>query len=182
MNIGMTKITGILALMVLVALSPLTAAAQSASEFTATRSEPHGKLLGDITPVTQDIYPVRFTYINGRPITGDRSALWLKPGEYRIQASVVADRMQRSVPGGSRMRASSQRNQMEPLEVVIEEGKNYHIGGLHMHREPGTRRQSWRLVLWKVDDGSGELEFPLREKDEEEDSEDEDEDTGGVEI
>lgn len=177
MNIRSTKIPGIVALVALIALLPLTAAAQSASEFMTSSSEPHGKIISDVTPTTQDIYPVKFTYINGRPVAGERNVLWLKPGEYRILGSVVADRMQRNVPGATRR---GLRRQMEPLEVVIEEGKNYHIGGLHMHAEEGARRQVWRLVLWKVEDSDGEISFPLRE---EADSDDEDEEQAeGVSI
>jgi hypothetical protein len=166
MNTRLTRFVTILATVIL-ALPLQALASGSVSEFTTSPRQPNGQLISDITPITQDIYPVRFTYINGRPVTGERSVLWLKPGEYRIQGTVVANPMQRSVPGGSRLRPRSQSRQMEPLELVVEEGQNYYIGGLHLHAEEGSRRQNWRLVLWKVEDRDGETRFPLREQDEE---------------
>lgn len=176
MNITITRFIGILAMVAL----PLQAAmGQSVSDFTTSPSEPHGQIISDVTPTTQDIYPVRFTYINGEPVSGERNVLWLKPGEYRILGAVVADRMRRTVPGGSRR---GMRDQMEPLEVVIEEGKHYHIGGLHMYDKENSRRQAWRLVLWKVEDGDGEAHFPLKEQEEDDDSEDEEDNAERIDI
>ncbi|MDQ2070342.1 hypothetical protein [Natronospira bacteriovora] len=141
------------------------------SDYTTSPRQPHGKIVGDITRVTQDIYPVRFTYINGQRVTGSRSVLWLKPGEYRIEAAVFASPLLRAIPGGSRTRPPGHRDPIEPLEVVIEEGYNYHIGALHVHDKESSRRQAWRLVLWKVEDGNGETRYPLKEDEEEEEEE-----------
>lgn len=158
-------ITAILALATL-GWSSQAPGAEFLSEYTASGDEPYGKLIGDTGFVTQDIYPVYFTRINGSPVTSKRDVLRLKPGTYEVRAAILATPLMRTVPGGSRQNARDQ--SVEPIEVVIEEGKQYYIGGHHLYDQEGSRRQAWTLMLWKVVDADGETEFRLAPTEDEE--------------
>lgn len=158
---------------------PATTVAQGfAADHTASSGEPHGVLIGSgTTPTTRDIYQVRFTHINGDRIPSGREWLTLKPGEYEIDATVVANRLQRHSIGLRTTGPRSRRVDLDPLKIVVEEGKTYRVGGLHLHEGSDTRRPEFRLVLWKVSDADGDEHYPLEEEDDESD-EDETENDG----
>jgi len=138
--------------------------AERLSDYTVSPSEPHGRIVGSPARQSHDIFPLSFAYINDARVTGDRDVLWLKPGEYQIRGTIKASAFQRGIIRGTRGGPRSARQDVEPLTLVVEEGKTYHIGGLHLHKEEGSRRQAFRLVLWKVEDGE-DKQYPELEED-----------------
>jgi|GEM_PF-2208972 len=141
------------------------------SDYTVSPTEPHGRIVGSPGRQSHDIFPLSITHINGARVTGERDVLWLKPGEYKIRATIMPSAFQRGVVRATRIGPASARMEVEPLHLVVEEGKSYHIGGLHLHREEGKRRQGFQLVLWKVEDGE-EIHHPDLHQDREDESDD----------
>ena len=151
----------LLTLMITIALTlPVNAQAESLSDYTVSPRDAHGRIVGSLGKGGDDVMPVYFTYINGHRVTGQRDVLWLKPGEYEIEAAILPSAFQRSIIRATRRGPQSSRIDLKPLQLVVEEGKSYRIGGLHLHRQEDSQRRAFRLVLWKVEDGDGDSHYP----------------------
>ncbi|MCP1727558.1 hypothetical protein J2T60_001558 [Natronospira proteinivora] len=160
---------------ILTLILPTMGIADSLSDYTVSPRDEHGRILGTMGREGHDVFPVYFTEINGHRVTGQRDVLWLKPGEYEIKAAIMPSAFQRKIVGATR---PGNRIEVEPLQLVVEEGKDYRIGGLHLHRQEGSQRRAFRLVLWKVDDGEGDSHYPdLPAMDSSDDGNGEDEDS-----
>lgn len=137
--VGLTAATMLFAL----ALTAMPLAAEDSVKF--TRPGDHAAtLVGDRGMPANDIYPVDFIEINGRPVGDDRSVLSLEPGMYTITVRMRV----RNPPGGTaRFRERHERGYNQ-IELAAEAGKTYHIGAKY---DRSDRRSPYSVVVYRID-------------------------------
>ena len=114
-----------------------------AADWFVSPSQPNGHVTGSVSKTAHHLYAVEITEINGMRVgDGRRNGVWLKPGEYTIQArraNVRAD----LVPGTGRGRNYGN-PEANTIDLVVEEGKTYHLA---LDASAG-RQRDWKLVVW----------------------------------
>ncbi len=118
-----------------------------AQDWFVSPSQPHGHVSGAIDQPARGLYRVEITEINGKLVGSGRSeGVWLKPGNYTIQARRAKVRSDFTSAVG---RSSSQRHNSanNTVELTVEEGKTYYLA---LDTSP-RRRADWQVVVWKAE-------------------------------
>ncbi len=118
-----------------------------AQDWFVSPSQPHGHVSGAINQPARSLYRVEITEINGKLVGSGRSeGVWLKPGDYTIQARRAKVRTDFTSAVG---RSSSQRHNPanNTVELTVEEGKTYYLA---LDTSP-RRRADWQVVIWKTE-------------------------------
>lgn len=118
-----------------------------AKDFFASAGEPHGVVRTEVMQSAKQIFPVRIVSINGRQTSTDhRGTVWLKPGEHTLTLRGSMDKAR--TPGIKRNVGRG--GGTSTLEITIEEGNTYYVGG---KRNSDTDNR-WTPVVWKVETSS----------------------------
>ncbi|MFU8830615.1 MAG: hypothetical protein ACNA7J_00540 [Wenzhouxiangella sp.] len=118
-----------------------------AQDWFVSPTQPHGHVSGAIDQPARGLYRVEITEINGELVGRGRSeGVWLKPGDYTIQARRAQVRTDFT---GAVGRSSSQRHIPEnnTVELTVEEGKTYYLALDTSSRH----RADWQVVVWKTE-------------------------------
>lgn len=140
MNKWMMSITALFAVL----LSPGLVDAKSIAW---AQPSPEAAAIVGSSPMPPELLDIEVYAINGENIAAGRETLWLEPGQYTLDVRFVSRR------SGIGVRPSRPEDLDNTIELVVEAGKTYFLGG-RRHREGA--RESYSVVVHRIKDRATE--------------------------
>lgn len=116
---------------------------------TTGAAEEHGVVTVAYDGKTQDVHPVAIIEVDGKlQPTPLRETLFLAPGKHTLRLAVQVTDAKLLIRGNNQ---SNRNKHAGVLEIEVEAGKRYHIGG----KLKGYRTSDWEPVVLRVEDVRG---------------------------
>ncbi len=96
--------------------------------------------------LTKQISPVRLLTVNGKNVSTQSEAAWLKPGDYKLKFAATVDQRYTKQFISSRHTRSKNAKKMT-LNLKVEENKTYYVG----FDTSSNNTEDWKTVVYKVE-------------------------------
>ena len=95
------------------------------------------------------VYPVTLVAINGKNVVSPQLSYYVKPGEHKIQLSMVV-----RVDASLATSIEHRQNVRGHLDIDVEPGKRYYLGAKYNPME-SRRTRDWEAVIYRIEDSKG---------------------------